>query len=99
MKRIFKSLVLVIGVLAGLFAGTASAAGPSDAELQRYNLEYCAEVGHSYRMLQQGYEMPAKRARIIRSEMKRCKEVRAAYLKIHPPGSIAVGVSNAVSLH
>lgn len=88
MKHIATLLILVIGVSAGLFAGTASAAGPSDAELNRYNLEYCAMVNHEYQMLQQGANVPAKKAQLIRNEMKRCKEVRAAYLKIHPPGTI-----------
>lgn len=95
MKHVFKSLFLVIGVLATAFSvGTVSAAEPSEADFNRYSELYCVDVKHSYQMLQEGYDMPAKRARIIRSEMKRCKEVRTAYLKIHPPGTIRTTIAS-----
>ena len=88
MKSIFKPLLFATSVLtAALYAGIASAAGPSDAELNRYNLEYCSMVNHEYKMLQQGYDVPVKRARIIRSEKKKCIEVWTAYRKIHPSGA------------
>jgi hypothetical protein len=57
-----------------------------EEEVKRYSSGYCFGVYQHYKYLQQGYDVPAKNARIIRSEMKKCKEVRAAYEKKYPPG-------------
>jgi hypothetical protein len=81
--------------LAIALAALPSLAGTIEEEVKRYNLEYCASVGMQHSALKQGESFPAKKQVLIKSELKKCNEVWAAYKKKYPPGSFVTGVSKS----